>query len=54
MVGVCGMYVGEERFKVPESVCGKLGGNRPLGKHRHRWEGNIKMNLQVIKWCGIK
>jgi hypothetical protein len=25
-------------------------GRRPPGRHRHRWEDNIKMNLQEIGW----
>jgi hypothetical protein len=28
-------------------------GERPLGEPRHRWEGNIKMNLKEIGWCGM-
>jgi len=33
-------------------------GMRPLGKRRHRWEGNIKMNLQEVgcgdeDWIGL-
>jgi hypothetical protein len=28
-----------------------LGGKRPLGRHRHRWEDNIKMDLQEVG-CG--
>ena len=27
---------------------GKPEGNRPLGIPRHRWEGNIKMDLQEV------
>jgi hypothetical protein len=26
--------------------CGKLEGNRQLGRHRRRWKGNIKMDLE--------
>jgi hypothetical protein len=26
----------------------KPDGNRPLGKRRHRWEDNIKMDLQEV------
>jgi hypothetical protein len=29
-------------------LAGKLGGKKPLGKYRHRWEDNIKLDLQ--KW----
>jgi len=25
---------------------------RPLGRARHRWEDNIKMNLKEIRWEG--
>ena len=28
----------------------KLAGKRPLGKHGHRWEVNIKMDLQGKGW----
>ena len=30
---------------------GKLEGRRPLGRHRRRWEDNIKMDLQQVG-CG--
>jgi hypothetical protein len=32
-------------------LVGKPEGKGPLGRHRHRWEDNIKMNLQE-KECG--
>jgi hypothetical protein len=32
-------------------LVGKPEGKRPLGKPRHRWEDNIKMNLQEVE-CG--
>jgi len=32
-------------------LVGKPGGNRPLGRIRHRWEDNIKMDLQEVG-CG--
>ena len=48
--------MGESRraFKI---VTGKLTGNRPLGKPRRRWEGNIRMDLEEIginagNWVG--
>jgi hypothetical protein len=28
---------------------GKPAGKRPLGRPRHRWEDNIKMNLQEVR-----
>jgi hypothetical protein len=37
------------------SVCiflvGKPEGKKPLGRPRHRWEDNIKMDLQKVR-CG--
>jgi hypothetical protein len=33
-----------DRFVVPTP-----GGKRPLGKSRHRWEGNIRMDLREKK-----
>jgi len=29
---------------------GKPEGKRPLGRPRHRWEDNIKMDLQEVGW----
>jgi hypothetical protein len=29
---------------------GKSEGNRPLGRHRRRWEDNIKRDLREIEW----
>ena len=29
---------------------GKPEGRRPLGRPRHRWEDNIKMDLQEVGW----
>ena len=31
----------------------KLEGKRPLGRPRHRWEGNIKMDLQEVVCRGM-
>jgi hypothetical protein len=31
---------------------GKREGNRPLGRPRHRWEDNIKMDLHEVL-CGV-
>jgi len=28
----------------------QLQGKRPLGRPRHRWEDNIKMDLQEVGW----
>jgi len=32
---------------------GKPDGQRPLGSPRHRWEDNIKINLQEVGWGGM-
>ena len=32
-------------------LVGKPEGKRPLGRPRHRWENNVKMDLQEV-WCG--
>jgi hypothetical protein len=31
---------------------GKARRKEPLGRHRHRWEDNIKMNLGEMWWGG--
>ena len=37
-----------ERRGVHRVLVGKPEGKRPLGRPRHRWEDNIKMNLQEV------
>jgi hypothetical protein len=32
---------------------GKLKGKRPLGRPRHGWEDNIRMDLREIGWGGM-
>ena len=34
-------------------LVGKPEGKRPLGRPRHRWEDNIKMNLQEVGCAGM-
>ena len=35
-------------------IMGKLEGKRPLGRHRRRWNGNIKKDLQNRgKWLAL-
>jgi hypothetical protein len=31
----------------------KAEGKRPLGRPRHRWVDNMKMDLREIGWCGV-
>jgi len=44
--------VGESRtlYRV---MLGKPDGKRPLGRPRHRWEGNIKMGIQEVRCEGM-
>jgi hypothetical protein len=35
-------------------LVGKPEGKRPLGRPRHRWEGNIKIDLQVVRFGGME
>jgi 3-oxoacyl-ACP reductase-like protein len=49
--------MGEER-DVYRVLVGKPEGKRPLGRHRYRWEGNIRMDLQKVgcvcmDWIGL-
>ena len=37
-----------ERTGVYRVLVGKPEGKRPLGRPRHRWEDNIKMDLQEV------
>jgi hypothetical protein len=34
-------------------LTGKLKGKRPLGRPRHRWVDNIKVDLGELGWDGI-
>jgi hypothetical protein len=50
-------WMGEER-DVCRVLVGKSEGKKPLGRHRRRWEDNIRMNLQevgcgVVDWIGL-
>jgi len=46
-------HMGERRggYRV---LVGKPGGKRPLGRPRHRWEDNIKMDLQEVGCGGME
>jgi hypothetical protein len=41
----------ENSTSVYRVLVGKPGGKRPLGRPKHRWEDNIKMDLQEVG-CG--
>jgi len=43
-------HVGERR-DIYRVLVGKPEGKRPLGRPRHRWENNVKMDLQEVG-CG--
>ena len=43
----------EEGRGVHKVLAGKPEGKRPLGRPRHRWEDNIKMDLKEVgRRCG--
>ena len=42
-----------DREVVYRVLAGKPEGKRPLGRSRHRWEDNIKMDLEEVgRGCG--
>jgi hypothetical protein len=41
-----------ERRGAYRALVEKPEGRRPLGRPRHRWETNIKMDLQEVGWGG--
>ena len=40
----------EKRRGTYRVLVGKPKGKRPLGRSKHRWEDNIKMDLQAVGW----
>jgi hypothetical protein len=42
-----------ERRGMYRFLVGKLEGKRPLGRPRHRWKNNIKMDLQELECWGM-
>jgi len=52
MSGACSTYGEEERCI--QGFGGRPAGKKPLGRPRHRWENNIKMDLQEVGWWGAK
>jgi len=49
--GACSAYGGEERCI--QGFGGAPEGKRPLVRPRHRWEDNIKMDLQEVRCGGV-
>jgi hypothetical protein len=39
-----------ERSSAYRDLVGKPERKRPLVRPRHRWEGNIRMNLKEVRW----
>jgi hypothetical protein len=39
-----------ERRGAYRDLVGKPEGRRPLGRHRRRWEDNIKMRVEEVGW----
>jgi hypothetical protein len=35
-------------------LVGRPAGKKPLGRPRHGWENNMKMDLQEVGWLGTK
>jgi hypothetical protein len=42
-----------ERRNAYRILVGKPEGNKSLGRPRHRWANNIKMDLREIGWDGM-
>jgi hypothetical protein len=47
MGGACGAH-GEGEGCIQNILVGRPEGRRPLGRHRRRWEDNIKMDIREI------
>ena len=46
------LHMGERRG-IYTILVGKPEAKRPLGRPRHRWEDNIKIDLQEVGWGGM-
>jgi hypothetical protein len=42
-----------EKTNAYRTLVGNPAGKRPLGRPRHRWVDNIKMDLREIEWDGM-
>jgi hypothetical protein len=52
-MGQAGHVAGMEEKRAYRILVGKPEGKIPLGRRRHRWEDNIKMDLREIGWGGV-
>jgi hypothetical protein len=43
----------DEKKNAFRVLVGRPGGRRPLGRHRRRWEDNIKIDLKDIGWEAV-
>jgi len=52
MYGSCSTHGKDEKHKI---LVRKLTGKRPLGRYRHTWEDNIRMDLKrnSVERCGL-
>jgi hypothetical protein len=50
MIGACSTMKNRDKYR---GLAGKPVGQRKLGRRRHRWEGNIMMDLKEVGWGGI-
>jgi hypothetical protein len=48
-----GLFFMREERKVYKVVVGKPEGRRPLGRQKHRWEDEIRMDLKEIGWGSV-
>jgi len=44
----------EEMRNAYEILVRKPEGNCPVGRYRHRWEDNIRMDLREVRWEGVE
>jgi hypothetical protein len=42
----------EGRRHAYRGLVGRLEGKKPLGRHKPRWEDNVKMHLEKVGWGG--
>jgi hypothetical protein len=51
MGGACSTY--GDRRDANMVLVGKAKGNRPFGRPRLRWKGNIKLDFQELGWGAV-